>query len=125
MTNNFRILVQNKLNSIEGLDAGEIIGDDMIEEESYYFGYRISISRVANNLDYSDHRDMITLTGYLSTKGGSLAKFDNFTDQIVNKLSELRIRCTTADVTTLDTKVRKVSINGTVFYNNLDNLLKS
>lgn len=125
MTNSFRVLVQNKLNSIEDLEAGEIIGDDMIEEGSYYFGYRVSVSRVANNLDYSDYRNMISLTGYLSTKGGSLSKFDWFADQITDKLSELRIRCTTTDITTLDTKVRKVLVTGTVFYNNLDNLLKS
>lgn len=125
MTNTFRILVQEKLNSISDLSAGEIIGDDMIEENNYYFGYRVSVSRIANNLDYSDYREMISLTGYLSTKGGSLAKFDDFTDAIVDKLSELRLRCSTNDVTTLDSKTRKVLITGTVFYNNLDNLLKS
>ena len=41
MTNHFRQLVQQKLNLIENLDSGEVIGDEMIEEGKYYFGYKI------------------------------------------------------------------------------------
>ena len=37
MINNFRKLVQEQLNAIEGLNSGVILGDDMIEENSYYF----------------------------------------------------------------------------------------
>lgn len=124
MINHFRRLVQEKLNSISDLESGEIIGDDLIEEGMYYFGYRVTVNGQYYNLDYSDRRETITLTGYLSTKGGSLEKFDNFTDAIVKKLSELRITCTTQDVTTLDTKVRRTVITGFVSYNSLDGLLK-
>lgn len=124
MINHFRRLVQEKLNSIADLESGEIIGDDMIEEEQYYFGYRTTTSGQHYNLDYSDRQDVISITGYLSTKGGSLEKFDQFTDYILDKLSELRILATATDITTLDTKVRKVLITGSVFYNSLDGLLK-
>lgn len=125
MINNFRRLVQEKLNSIADLESGEVIGDDLIEEDVYYFGYRTTTSGIRYNLDYSDRRDLIAITGYLSTKGGSLAKFDEFTDQIIDKLAELKLLCTATDITTLDTKVRKVLISGTVNYNSLDGLLKS
>lgn len=124
MVNHFRRLVQEKLNSIADLESGEIIGDDLIEEGNYYFGYRIAINGRSYNLDYSDRRETITLTGYLSTKGGSLEKFDSFTDNIIKKLSELRIMCDTQDVTTLDTKIRKSIFTGFVSYNSLDGLLK-
>ena len=125
MTNHFRRLVQEKLNLIDGLDAGEIIGDDLIEEGKYYFGYRISANGQRYNLDYSDRRDVISLTGYLSTKGGSLATLDSFTDSIIDQLAKLRLLATATDITTLDTKVRKVLITGSVYYNSLDGLLKS
>lgn len=125
MINHFRRLVQEKLNSIADLECGEVIGDDLIEEDVYYFGYRVTTSGLRYNLDYSDKRDLISITGYLSTKGGSLSKLDEFTDQIIDKLAELSILCTATDVTTLDTKVRKTLITGTVNYNSLDGLLKS
>lgn len=125
MINHFRRLVQEKLNLIDGLDSGVIIGDDLIEEDKYYFGYRVSTSGQRYNLDYSDKRDVISITGYLSTKGGSLATLDSFTDNIIGQLAKLRLLVTATDITSLDTKVRKVLITGSVYYNSLDGLLKS
>lgn len=124
MVNHFRRLVQEQLSSIPDLECGEIIGDDMIEEGSYYFGYRVSTAGQRYNLDYSDRRDLISITGYLSTKGGSLSKFDDFTDEILSKLANLRITATATDITTLDTKIRRCAINGSVLYNSLDRSIK-
>ncbi len=124
MTNHFRTLVQAKLNLIEDLESGEVVSDNLIEEGNYYFGYRIRHSGQRFNLDYSNKRETITLTGYLSTKGGSLARLDHFTDEIVDKLSELRIVCSYDDISTVGSKVRKVLITGYVNYDNLDGLLK-
>lgn len=124
MTNHFRILVQEKLKLIDGLDSGEVIGDELIEEGKYYFGYKLKTIGSRYNLDYSNRNELITLTGYLSTKGGSLAKLDEFTDAIIDKLSQLRLLCTSDDISVLDTKVRKVLITGNVRYDYLDGLLK-
>ena len=124
MTNHFRILVQDKLKLIDGLDSGEVIGDELIEEGKYYFGYKLKTIGSRYNLDYSNRNELITLTGYLSTKGGSLAKLDEFTDAIIDKLSQLRLLCTSDDISVLDTKVRKVLITGIVRYDYLDGLLK-
>ena len=124
MTNHFRTLVQGKLNLIKDLESGEIVTDELIEEGKYYFGYKIRHTGTKFNLDYSNKHETIALTGYLSTKGGSLKKLDEFTDEIINKLEELRIICSSDDISTLDTKVRKVLITGYVNYDNLDCLLK-
>lgn len=124
MTNHFRTLVQAKLNLIANLESGEVVSDELIEEDKYYFGYRISHTGTRFNLDYSNKRETITLTGYLSTKSGSLSKLDTFTDEIVSKLEELRIICSTDDISTVGSKVRKVLITGYVTYDNLDGLLK-
>ena len=124
MTNHFRTLVQGKLNLIEDLESGEVVSDELIEEGKYYFGYRIRHTGTRFNLDYSNKRETIILTGYLSTKGGSLSMLDAFTDKIIEKFIELRLICTSEDISTIGSKVRKVLITGTVNYDNLDGLLK-
>ena len=124
MTNHFRTLVQGKLNLIDDLESGEVVSDELIEEGKYYFGYRIRHTGTRFNLDYSNKRETIYLTGYLSTKGGSLKKLDEFTDKIISKLEELRIICSSDDISTIGSKVRKVLITGYVNYDNLDCLLK-
>lgn len=123
-TNGLRVMIQSKLSEIGDLESGVIVGDDMIEEGKYYFGYKLNTVGARHNLDYSNKTEMYTITGYLSTKGGSLADLDTFTDEIVDKLEELRFLVSTQDITTLDTTVRKVLLTGTVRYDYLDGLLK-
>lgn len=124
MTNHFRTMIQEKLNSISDLESGEVVGDDLIKEDIYYFGYKLDTVGSRYNIDYSNKTQYYTITGYLSTKAGSLAKLDSFTDDIIDKLTELRFMCNAKDISTLDTKVRKVLITGTVKYDYLDGLLK-
>ena len=124
MINHLRTMIQEKLNLIEDLDSGEVIGDELITEGKYYFGYKLNIGGNRYNIDYSNLSQFITLTGYLSTKDSTLEKLDSFTDAIMNKLAELRFMCSSNDISTLDTKVRKVLITGTVKYDYLDGLLK-
>ena len=63
------------------------------------------------------------VTGYLTTKGGSLSTFDKYADDIVHELSKIRIKVNCNDITTGDT-TRRMSITGTVIYDTLDKLLK-
>ena len=124
MTNHLRTMIQAKLNEIEDLSSGEVVGDDLIREGSYYFGYKLNTNGTRFNIDYSNKSELISLTGYLSTKGGTLSKLDEFTDSIVHKLEELRFLCSTNDISVLDTRVRKVLVTATVRYDYLDGLLK-
>lgn len=123
MINEFRKTVQKQLNNIEGLSSGRIIGDDAIKEGVYHFGYIISQNDSLANIDYSNHRVIYNVTGYLTTKGGTLATFDKYADAIVYELSKLRIRATVNDLTTGD-NTKRMSITGTVIYDTLDKLLK-
>lgn len=123
MINDFRILTKSKLDEISELGVGRPQADSMIEEGVYYFGYTITVSSVRNNLDYSNTQKIINITGYLTTKNGTLAKFDEYTDAIVDKLAELRIRCTTNDMSTLD-GIRKVLISGSTTYNTIEGQLR-
>lgn len=97
LVNNIRKMIQAKLNEIEGLDAGIIVAQDMVEEGRYYFGYDIRTSLNKRDLSYDNEQYTISLVGYLSTKGGTLADFDNYLDAICDKLGELRFRPTTQD----------------------------
>lgn len=123
MINTFRTMVQTELNKIEGLDPGKIISDDMIEEGVYHFGYEVATSVVSKSIDYSNDNMILNVTGYLSTKGGSLEDFDKFTDAICDALSNLRIKATTKDITTYD-QTRKTMITGSVILNTLDKTLR-
>lgn len=123
MINKFRTLVQTELNMIDGLEPGRIISDDAVQEGVYHYGYEVTTSTMNTNLDYSNNNMVLNVTGYLTTKGGSLEDFDKYTDAIRNALNNLHIRTTTKDITTYDT-TKKTMITGSVFYNTLDTLLR-
>ena len=123
MINDFRKQVKTKLDTIEGLKNGKPLPDNMIVEGEYYFGYTVNIATIRDNLDYSNKQKTISITGYLATKGGTLEDIDNFADEIVSKLAELRFRCITNDISTLDT-TRRYLITGNVNYNTLDGQLR-
>lgn len=124
MINDFRKTVQKHLNNIEGLSSGKIVSDDLIVEGKYHFGYIITQrDSMVDTVDYSNHRVIYNITGYLTTKGGKLADFDNYADQIVYELSKMRIMCRCMDITR-DDNTRRMSITGTVSYDTIDKLLK-
>ena len=123
LVNEFRTMIQTELTKIQGLEPGKIISDDVIQEGVYHFGYEVSTSVVMSSLDYSDDTMILNVTGYLTTKGGSLADFDNYTDQICTALSNLRIKASTRDITTYD-QTRKTVITGSVYLNTLTKMLR-
>lgn len=97
LVNNLRKLIQSKLMEIEGLEAGIIVAQDMVETGRYYFGYDIRTSLNHRDLSYDNEQYTISVIGYLSTKGGTQAEFDKYLDAICDKLGELRFRPTTQD----------------------------
>lgn len=123
LINKFRTMVQNELNSIKDLESGKIISDDLIESGVYHYGYEVATSVSNKSIGYDNDYVVINVTGYLTTKGDSLANFDKYTDEICNALSRLNIRTTTKDITTYDT-TRKTMITGSVILNTLDGMLR-
>lgn len=123
LINKFRTMVQTELNNIEGLEPGKIISDDLIKSGVYHYGYEVTTSVSNKSIGYDNDYIVINVTGYLTTKGGSLEDFDKYTDEICNALSKLNIRTTTKDITTYDT-TRKTMITGSVILNTLDKMLR-
>lgn len=97
LINPVRKMIQSKLTEIEGLEAGIIVAQDLVEEGRYYFGYDIRTSLNRRDLSYDNEQYTISLIGYLSTKGGTQKQFDDYLDAICEKLGELRFRPTTQD----------------------------
>jgi hypothetical protein len=125
LVNNIRRMIQSKLNEIEGLEAGIIVAQDMVEEGRYYFGYDIRTSLNKRDLSYDNEQYTISLVGYLSTKGGTLAEFDKYLDAICDKLGELRFRPTTQDSPmTPDTGYRECMLTAYAQANTLERTLR-
>ena len=125
LINKIRRMVQAKLTEIEGLEAGIIIAQDMVEEGRYYFGYDVRTSLNKRDLSYDNEQYTISIVGYLSTKGGTQAKFDEYLDAICEKLGELRFRPTTQDSPmTPDTGYRECMVSAYAQLNTLEKTLR-
>lgn len=125
LVNKLRRMVQSKLTEIEGLESGSIIEQDMVEIGRYYFGYDIRTSLNKRDLSYDNEQYTIALIGYLSTKGGTLADFDEKLDAICEKLGELRFRPTTQDSPiTPDTGYRECMLTAYAQLNTLEKTLR-
>lgn len=125
LVNKVRRMIQAKLTEIEGLDAGIIVAQDMVEEGRYYFGYDIRTSLNRRDLSYDNEQYTISLVGYLSTKGGTLADFDKYLDAICDKLGELRFRPTTQDSPlSPDTGYRECMLTAYAQLNTLEKTLR-
>lgn len=125
LVNKLRRMVQAKLAEIEGLDSGIIVAQDMVETGRYYFGYDIRTSLNRRDLSYDNEQYTVSLVGYLSTKGGTLADFDKYLDAICDKLGELRFRPTTQDSPiTPDTGYRECMLTAYAQLNTLEKTLR-
>ena len=125
LANNIRRLIQAKLNEIEGLEAGIIVAQDLVEEGRYYFGYDLRTSLNHRDLSYDNEQYTISIIGYLSTKGGTQKQFDQYLDAICDKLGALRLRPTTQDSPiSPDTGYRECMLTAYAQLNTLEKTLR-
>ena len=125
LVNKLRTMIQSKLNEIDGLEAGIIVAQDLVETGRYYFGYDVRTSLNKRDLSYDNEQYTISIVGYLSTKGGTQAKFDKYLDAICDKLGELRSRTTTQDSPiSPDTGYRECMLTGYAQLNTLEKTLR-
>lgn len=125
LVNPLRKLIQAKLMEIDGLDAGIIVSQELVEEGKYYFGYDLRTSLNKRDLSYDNERYTISIVGYLSTKGGTQKQFDDYLDAICEKLGELRFRATTQDSPIVpDTGYRECMLTAYALANTLEKTLR-
>lgn len=125
LVNKLRRMVQEKLSEIEGLEAGIIVTQELVEEGRYYFGYDLRTSLNHRDLSYDNEQYTISIIGYLSTKGGTQKQFDDYLDAICDKLGELRLRPTTQDSPIAhDTGYRECMLTAYAQLNTLEKTLR-
>lgn len=125
LINPLRKLIQSKLVEIEGLEAGIIVSQELVEEGRYYFGYDVRTSLNNRDLSYDNEQYTISIIGYLSVKGGTQKQFDDYVDAICEKLGELRFRPTTQDSPlSPDTGYRECMLTAYAQLNTLEKMLR-
>lgn len=120
-----RTLIQEKLNEIVNVDSGEIISDNIVEDNVTYFGYQINKNCINSDME-KNYTYRISIMGYISRRikaeENATEIVDIATNDIMNKLKELNFKCSSEDVS-ISNNIRKAKITGHVEYNEINNKL--
>lgn len=120
-----RALIQNKLEELETIECGEIISDDIIEDDVTYFGYQINKNFVNGDFDHN-YTYRVSITGYVTRRvkaeENTTEIVDNVADEVITKLKGLNFKCNSEDIS-IDNNIKKMKINGYTSYNEINNKL--
>ena len=124
-----RETIQQKLEEINTeythIDIGAEVPDDMLENSTTYFSFTFADNFVDSDMD-NNYTKRVEIIGYVkrlvNSNENTLEIVDSATDDIISKLKELNIRCSSDDVSMLD-NIRKIRITGTGMYNEINNKL--
>lgn len=120
-----RALIQNKLEELETIECGEIISDDIIEDDVTYFGYQVNKNFINSDFE-QNYTYRVSITGYVTRRiqanENTTEIIDNISEQIINKLKELNFKCNSEDVS-IENNIKKMKINGYTNYNEINNKL--
>ena len=120
-----RTLIQNKLEELKTIECGEIISDDIIEDDVTYFGYQVNKNFI--NSDFNqNHTYRVLINGYVTRRikpeENTTEIVDSTSEEIINKLKELNFKCNSEDIS-IDNNIKKMKINGHTIYNEINNKL--
>ena len=120
-----RALIQNKLEELETIECGEIISDDIIEDDVTYFGYQVNKNFVNSDFDHN-YTYRVSITGYITRRvkaeENTTEIVDNAANEVITKLKELNFKCNSEDIS-IDNNIKKMKINGYTTYNEINNKL--
>ena len=118
-----RKTIQSKLEELENVESGKIVPDDIVVENTTYFGYELSKNYIGSDQD-KNYTYRQNITGYvvrlLDTTENTQEIVDNAVEDILEKLKELNFKCNSRDINLTDNLV-KVQITGYVDYNEINN----
>ena len=117
-----RETIQSKLEEIEDIEVSVEVPDDLLVKGTTYFSYSLY-----NNFQDSDfdknYTYQVTLIGYIKRvqddTEDTLKIVDKAQEEIKDKLKELNIKTSFQDVSIIDS-IRKINVNGTVIYNEIN-----
>lgn len=118
-----RETIQSKLEELQNVESGRIIPDDVVVENTTYFGYELSQNYINSDLD-KNRTNRVNITGYvvrlLDTAENTQKIVDNAVENIKDKLKGLNFKCSSRDINLNDSLV-KVQITGYTDYNEINN----
>ena len=118
-----RETIQSKLNELTNIESGKIIPDDLVVENTTYFGYELSTNYMGTDLD-KKYTYRVNITGYvvrlLDITEDTQSIVDTAVEDIKSKLKELNFKCNSRDINLTDNLV-KTQIIGYVEYNEINN----
>ena len=82
-----RTIIQHKLNEIESIDCGELISDDIVEDNVTYFGYQVNKNFVNSDFDHN-YTYRVSLTGYITRRVQSTENTTQIVDNASDKIME-------------------------------------
>lgn len=120
-----RTVIQSKLNEIKNIDCGEVVSDDIIEDNVTYFGYQVNKTFINSDFDHN-YTYRVSLIGYVTRRVQSAENttqiVDNASNKIIEKLKELNFKCDLEDVS-IENNIKKIKISGHITYNEINNKL--
>lgn len=123
--NELRQTIQKVLDTIEDISCGTEVPDDLLVKGTTYFSYSVSRTYIGSDYD-NNYTYQVNLIGYIKRlqddTENTLEIVDKAQQEIEEKLKELNVKTSFQDVTILD-KIRKVNVNGTTIYNEINNRL--
>lgn len=118
-----RETIQSKLEELEGIKSGGLIPDDVVVENTTYFGYELSRNYIGSDLNknYTYRQNIIGyVTRLLDMAENTQEIVDTAVENIIDKLKELNFKCTSRDINLTDNIV-KTQITGYADYNEINN----
>lgn len=120
-----RTVIQGKLQEIDTIDSGEMISDDIIEDNVTYFGYQVNKNFKDSDFE-QNYTYRVSITGYITRRikatENTTQIVDDASDEVMNKLKELNFKCSSEDVS-IDNNIKKMKITGYTSYNEINNKL--
>ena len=118
-----RETIQSKLEELTSVQSGKIIADDIVVEDTTYFGYDLNTTFVNRDFD-KNTTYRVNIIGYLvrlvNPSENTQAIIDTATTDIIDKLKELNFKCNSQDITLTDDLI-KTQITGYTEYNEINN----
>ena len=123
-----RVTIQSKLEELNNepyfyIEIGKVIPDDIVVEDTTYFGYEISKNYMNSDFD-KNYTNRINIIGYVTRlvnpSENTQEVVDTATEKIIDKLKELNFKCSSQDITLTDDLI-KTQITGYTEYNEINN----
>ncbi len=125
MINDLRIRIQTALSTIQDVEAGIPIPDEVVEEYTTYFGYELQMRNTFETYE-KDSRVQIALIGRVvrvnEPDENTVAILDQATDDVLEVLKSLNFYCDVQDIT-IDQGIRKTLISGTAVYDEMNDTI--